>query len=121
MLRKPTAIITLLVLSVAVFLTFSVSYIYAQTTGEGKNLEKIQSYISQAQNDLVAGNQTEASIQLSLAISEISNILDSLPHIHTHTHQVTHSHSHHSGHHQEDYFQKHHIYDPSNCPPGLVC
>ena len=73
---------------------------------------------------LVAGNQTAASYQLSSAISEISNILEKLSHTNTHTHIITHSHSsphsHHSGHHQED-FKKHHIYDLSNCPPGLMC
>ena len=127
MLRKittTTTITTLLMLSVATFLTFQVTYVNAQTE-EGQDLEKIQSYISQAQNDLVAGNQTAASYQLSLATSEISNILDKLPHTNTHTHIIIHSHSSHhsdhSGHHQEDFFQKHHIYDPSNCPAGLAC
>ena len=125
MLRKTTTtIMTLLMLSVATFLTFPVTYVFTQTE-EGQDLEKIQSYISQAQNDLVAGNQTAASNQLSLAISEISTILDKLPHTNTHTHSITHSHSsphsHHSGHSHEDFFKKHHIYNPSNCPPGLMC
>jgi len=86
MLRKTatiTTIITLLILSGATFLTFQVTYVNAQTQ-EGQNLEKIQSYISQAQNDLVAGNQTAASYQLSSALSEISNILEKLPHTYTH-------------------------------------
>ena len=119
-----TTIMTLLILSVATFLTFQVTYVNAQTQ-EGQNLEKIQSYISQAQNDLVAGNQTAASYQLSSALSEISNILEKLPHTNTHTHIITHSHSsphsHDSGHSHEDFFKKHHIYNPSNCPPGLMC
>lgn len=119
MLSK-TTIMTSLVISATMVLTFSVVPIYAQTE-EGLNLENIQSYISQAQNDLVSGNQTAASYQLSLAISEISNILENLPHTHTHTHHITHSHSHNSGHHHEDFFHKHHIYDPSDCPPGLMC
>ena len=68
MLRKTTTItiMTLLILSVVTFLAFQVTYVNAQTQ-EGQNLEKIQSYISQAQNDLVAGNQTAASYQLSSA------------------------------------------------------
>ena len=127
MLRKittTTTIMTLLILSVVTFLAFQVTYVNAQTQ-EGQNLEKIQSYISQAQNDLVAGNQTAASYQLSSALSEISNILEKLPHTNTHTHIITHSHSsphsHDSGHSHEDFFKKHHIYNPSNCPPGLMC
>ena len=49
MLRKTTAttIMTLLILSVVTFLAFQVPYVNAQTQ-EGQNLEKIQSYISQA-------------------------------------------------------------------------
>ena len=80
MLRKTTTttIMTLLILSVVTFLAFQVTYVNAQTQ-EGQNLEKIQSHISQAQNDLVAGNQTAASYQLSSALSEISNILENLP------------------------------------------
>lgn len=125
MLRKTTiTIMTLLVLSLAILLTFPVTYVHTQIE-EGQDLEKIQSYINQAQNDLVAGNQTAASYQLSSAISEISNILEKLPQTITHTHIITHSHSsphsHHSGHSHEDFFKKHNIYDPSNCPPGLMC
>ena len=76
---------TLLKLSVATFFTFQVTYVNAQTQ-EGQDLEKIQSYINQAQNDLVAGNQTAASYQLSSALSEISNILEKLPHTQLHIH-----------------------------------
>jgi hypothetical protein len=124
MLIKTTTTVTLLMLSLTTLLTFPVTYVHTQTE-EKYDLEKIQSYISQAQNDLVAGNQTAASYQLSSAISEISNILEKLPHTNTHTHFIKHSHSsphsHHSGHSHEDFFKKHHIYDPSNCHSGLMC
>ena len=113
-------IVTLLMVSITTLTAFSVIDTYAQT--EDQDLETIQSYISQAQNELVAGNETAASNQLSLAISEISDVLATLPHTHTHTHEVTHSHPHKSGHHHdEDYTKKHGIYDPKKCPPGLVC
>jgi hypothetical protein len=124
LIKTTTTIMTLLVLSLVTILTFPVTYVHTQTE-EKHDLGKIQSYINQAQNDLVAGNQTAASYQLSSAISEISNILEKLPHTNTHTHIIKHSHSfphsHHSGHSHEDFFKKHHIYDPSNCPPGLMC
>jgi len=51
---------TLVLLSLATLLTFPVTNIYTQTE-EKYDLEKIQSYINQSQNDLVAGNQTAAS------------------------------------------------------------
>ena len=124
MLRKTTTIMTVLVLSLAVFLTFPITNVHTQTE-EKYDLEKIQSYINQAQNDLVAGNQTAASYQLTSAISEISTILEKLPHTNIHIHIIKHSHSsphsHDSGHSHEDFFKKHHIYNPSNCPPGLMC
>jgi len=61
MLRKTTiTIMTLVLLSLATLLTFPVTNIYTQTE-EKYDLEKIQSYINQSQNDLVAGNQTAAS------------------------------------------------------------
>lgn len=49
MLRKTTiTIMTLLVLSLAILLTFPVTYVHTQIE-EGQDLEKIQSYINQAQ------------------------------------------------------------------------
>jgi hypothetical protein len=39
-----------------------------------------------------------------------------------HTHTVTHTHPHHADHHHhEDWTTRHHIFNPNDCKPGLMC
>ena len=97
--------------------------------------ERVTSYLGQAESAVTAGNVTEASDNLGLAIAEMSNLLgeitsDNGRHTDTHTHTITHNdktthishnHPHHTDHHHGDWFHQHHIFNPSNCKPGLMC
>jgi hypothetical protein len=97
--------------------------------------DRVMSYITQAETSIAAGNATDASDKLGLAIAELSNLIgeitsDNGRHNDTHTHTVTHNdktthivhtHSHHANHHHDNWFHQHHIFNPSNCKPGLMC
>ncbi|HEY9386652.1 MAG TPA: hypothetical protein VIP70_06405 [Nitrososphaeraceae archaeon] len=93
------------------------------------------SYITQAKEFLASGNSTAANMQLTLALGQLNDLIANMSstnggthtgehvHFYTHegnTHQITHDHSHNSGHH-ENWFQQHHIFNPSKCKPGLMC
>ena len=97
--------------------------------------DRVLSYITQAETSITAGNNTDASDKLGLAIGEISNLIgeitsDNGRYNDTHTHTVTHNdktthivhtHPHHANHHHDNWFHEHNIYNPSNCTPGLMC
>ena len=93
------------------------------------------SYITEAETSITAGNTTDASDKLGLAVAELSNLIgeissDNGRHTDTHAHTVTHNdktthivhtHSHHANHHHDNWFHQHHIFNPSHCKPGLLC
>lgn len=97
--------------------------------------ERVTSYLGQAESAVTAGNTTEASDKLGLAIAEMTNLLgeitsDNGRHNDTHTHtithndkttHITHTHPHHQDHHHGDWTSHHHIFNPSHCTPGLMC
>lgn len=97
--------------------------------------DRVMSYITEAETSIAGGNTTGASDQLGLAIAELSNLIgeitsDNGRHTDTHTHTVTHNdktthivhtHPHHDNHHHNNWFHQHHIFNPSNCKPGLMC
>jgi hypothetical protein len=97
--------------------------------------ERVMSYITQAEISITAGNTTDASDKLGLAIGELSNLMgeitsDNGRYNDTHSHTVTyndktthivHTHPHHANHHHDNWFHEHNIYNPSNCTPGLMC
>jgi hypothetical protein len=101
-------------------------------------LDRLITNLTQAQSTVSSNNSELASTQLTAIIGELSDIIGKIttdnngPHLDTHTHffnhkghahTVTHSHPHHSDHHghHESWTEKHHIFDPSNCKPGLMC
>lgn len=95
------------------------------------------SNLTQAQSAVSNNNSSLATTQLTSIIGELSDILgkittendgqhlDEHTHFFTHkdhTHTVTHTHPHHSDHHSHhSWTEKHHIFDPSDCKPGLMC
>ena len=95
--------------------------------------DRVMSYITQAETSIAGGNTTGASDQLGLAIAELSNLIgeitsDNGRHTDTHTHthndkttHIVHTHPHHENHHHDNWFHQHHIFNPSNCKPGLMC
>jgi hypothetical protein len=97
--------------------------------------DRVLSYITQADTSIAAGNTTDASDKLGVAIGELSNLIgeitsDNGKYNDTHTHTVTHNgktthivhtHPHNANHHHDNWFQQHNIYNPSNCKPGLMC
>ena len=97
--------------------------------------DRVMSYITEAETSITAGNTTDASDKLGLAIAELSNLIGEISsddgrHNDTHTHTVTHNdktthivhtHPHHANHHHDSWFHQHHIFNPSNCKPGLMC
>jgi hypothetical protein len=119
--------------------TVSVS-VYAQTdnniiNNQTANLDQIASNITQASQSLSGGNSTQAIAQLTSIIGELSDTIatitseqdgqyqDEHTHVFTHkdhTHTVTHKHPHNNNHHQ-DWTERHHIFNPSHCTPGLMC
>jgi hypothetical protein len=106
-----------------------------QAQSETTLADRVLSYITQAETSITAGNTTDASDKLGLAIGEISNLIgeitsDNGRYNDTHTHTVTHNdktthivhtHPHHANHHHDNWFHEHNIYNPSNCKPGLMC
>lgn len=101
-------------------------------------IDQLVSNLNQAKEAVGSGNSTAVTMQLTAIIGELSDILgkvttddgennDEHTHFFTHkghTHTVTHKHPHHADHHHHDngnWFEKHHIYDPSDCKPGLMC
>ena len=117
-------------------------YVYAQTdnnnniSNQTANLDQIASNLTQASEALSeGGNYTEAIAQITGIIGELSDTIatmtseqngqyqDEHTHVFTHkdhTHTVTHKHPHNNNHHQ-DWTERHHIFNPSHCTPGLMC
>lgn len=116
--------------------------VFAQTTGSNnenaKVLEQLVQNLTQAQSTVSNNNSELATTQLTAIIGELSDIigkittdndgqyLDTHTHYFTHkghVHTVTHTHPHHADHHghHESWTEKHHIFDPKNCKPGLMC
>jgi hypothetical protein len=125
------AIFLLIVSVVSSPFPFPVAVAQSETT----LAERVTSYLGQAESAVTAGNTTEASDKIGLAIAEISNLLGEITadngryndtHTHTITHNgktthITHTHPHNTDHHHGDWFTQHHEFNPSNCNPGLMC
>ncbi len=114
--------------------------VYAQTdnniNNQTANLDQNASNLTQVSEALSeGGNYTEAIAQLTSIIGELSDTIatmtsekngqyqDEHTHVFTHkdhTHTVTHKHPHNNNHHQ-DWTERHHIFNPSHCTPGLMC
>jgi hypothetical protein len=102
-------------------------------------IDQLLSNLSQAKEAVGSGNSTAVTMQLTAIIGELSDILGKVTtdengenldeHTHVfvhkgHTHTVTHKHPHNSDHHHHDngnWFEKHHIFNPNDCKPGLMC
>ncbi len=113
----------------------------ASTSSNEENtrvLDQLITNLTQAQSTVANNNSELASTQLTAIIGELSDIIGKITtnnngqYLDTHTHffnhkghahSVTHTHPHHSDHHghHESWTEKHHIFDPSNCKPGLMC
>jgi hypothetical protein len=104
-----------------------------QTTAT--SIDQLTSNLTAARESIASGNTTATTAQLTAIIGELSDILgtvtsdtdgaatDEHTHFFTHkgdTHTVTHKHPHHPSHHH-DWFERHHIFNPSDCKPGLMC
>ena len=104
-----------------------------QTTAT--SIDQLTSNLTAARESIASGNTTATTAQLTAIIGELSDILgtvtsdtdgaatDEHTHFFTHkgdTHTVTHKHPHRSSHHH-DWFETHHIFNPSDCKPGLMC
>jgi hypothetical protein len=91
--------------------------------------------LTQAREAIASGNTTSSTAQLTAIIGQLSDILGTVTsdpngeatdeHTHFfvhkgHTHTVTHTHPHHPSHHH-DWFERHHIFNPSDCKPGRMC
>jgi hypothetical protein len=112
-----------------------------------QTIDEIASNITQAKEAIASGNSTAITMQLINAIGELSDLLGKITtnqtgqyldeHTHyfahkDHTHTVTHKHPHNADHHHfptppiphpphPDWFEQHHIFNPSFCTPGLLC
>lgn len=101
-------------------------------------LDQLITNLTQAQSTVSNNNSELATTQLTAIIGELSDIIGKITtdnngkYLDTHTHffnhkgnahTVTHTHPHHADHHShhESWTEKHHIFDPSNCKPGLMC
>ncbi len=103
-------------------------------------LEQLISNLTQAKTNAANNNTSAAATtsQLTAIIGELSDILGKVTtdnngqHLDTHTHYfthndhahtVTHTHPHSSDHHghNTDWFDRHHIFNPKDCKPGLMC
>jgi hypothetical protein len=110
---------------------------YAQTINQttAATIDQLTANLTQAKQAIASGNTTATTAQLTAIIGELSDILgtvtsdqnaantDEHTHFFTHkgdTHTVTHKHPHHPSHHH-DWFETHHIFNPSDCTPGLMC
>ena len=106
------------------------------TNKQATNLDQLASNLTQAREAISAGNSTEATAQLTSVIGELSDTIaritsdqngqyqDEHTHVFTHkdhTHTVTHKHPHNSNDHHQDWTDRHHIFNPSHCPPGRMC
>lgn len=142
-------LILLPILAAIVFFSFGTSSsmpksdlasVYAQTDdnndNQAANLGQLEANLTQAREALAGGgNSTESIAQLTSIIGELSDQIAALTseqnaqyheehtHVFTHkdhTHTVTHKHPHNNNHHQ-DWTERHHIFNPSHCTPGLMC
>jgi hypothetical protein len=113
----------------------------AQVDGSNQTavIDQLVSNLSQAKEAVRGENSTAVTMQLTAIIGELSDILGTVTtdengentdeHTHMfvhngHTHTVTHKHPHHADHHHHDngnWFEKHHIFNPSDCKPGRMC
>ena len=110
---------------------------HAQTNNQttATTIDQLTSNLTQAKESIASGNTTATTAQLTAIIGELSDILgtvtsdknaahtDEHTHFFTHeghTHTVTHKHPHHPSHHH-DWFETHHIFNPSDCTPGMMC
>lgn len=115
--------------------------VYAQIDNSSNNQQasnfgQLEANLTQAREALAGGgNSTESIAQLTSIIGELSDQIAALTseqnaqyheehtHVFTHkdhTHTVTHKHPHNNNHHQ-DWTERHHIFNPSHCTPGLMC
>jgi hypothetical protein len=128
-------------LGLGIIFLLTISTVYTQlpfpvaAQSETTLAESVTSYLGQAESAVTAGNTTEASDKIGLAIAEMSNLLGEIigdngryndTHTHTITHNgktthITHTHPHNTDHHHGDWFTQHHEFNPSNCTPGLMC
>jgi hypothetical protein len=140
-----TCILMSFVLFCTLALIFVPSFLVVQAQTSGTNTaatqeeatiaDTVMSYITQAESAVASGNTTAASDRLGQAIAELSTLIgiitsedgrhtDTHTHTITHegnTHHITHTHPHNNDHHHDNWFQSHHIFNPSNCKPGLMC
>jgi hypothetical protein len=104
-----------------------------QTTAAA--IDQLAANLTQAKESIANGNTMATTAQLTAIIGELSDVLGKVtsdpngPHMdeHTHffthkghTHTVTHKHPHNASHHH-DWFKEHHIFNPSDCKPGMMC
>jgi hypothetical protein len=98
-------------------------------------IDQLASNLTQASDAVASGNTTASTAQLTAIIGELSDVLGTVTsdqngahtdeHTHFfshkgHSHTVTHKHPHHPNHHH-DWFERHHIFNPSDCKPGRMC
>ena len=110
---------------------------YAQTNNQttAATVDQLTSNLTQAKESIASGNTNATTAQLTAIIGELSDILGKVTsdqnaantdeHTHffahkDHSHTVTHKHPHHPSHHH-DWFERHHIFNPSDCKPGRMC
>jgi hypothetical protein len=110
---------------------------HAQTNNQttAATIDQLTSNLTQAKQSIASGNTNATTAQLTAIIGELSDIMgtvtsdknaahiDEHTHFFTHkghTHTVTHKHPHHPSHHH-DWFETHHIFNPSDCKPGQMC
>ena len=110
---------------------------YAQSNNQttAATIDQLTSNLTQARESIASGNTTATTAQLTAIIGELSDILGTVTsdhnaaHTDEHTHffahkgdshTVTHKHPHHPSHHH-DWFERHHIFNPSDCKPGRMC
>lgn len=106
------------------------------TNNQTTNLDQLASNLTRAREAISAGNSTEGTAQLTSIIGELSDTIaritsdqsgqyqDEHTHVFTHkdhTHTVTHKHPHNNNNHHQDWTERHHIFNPSHCPPGRMC
>src|ERR671915_45688 len=109
----------------------------AQTNNQtaAATIDQLTSNLTQAREAIASGNTTATTAQLTAIIGELSDVLGTMTsdqngahtdeHTHFfshkgHSHTVTHQHPHHPSHHH-DWFERHHVFNPSDCKPGLMC
>jgi hypothetical protein len=113
------------------------TYAQQDNTNQTLIIDQLVSNLSQAKETVASGNSTAVTIQLTGIIGELSDILGKITtdengqhldeHTHFfnhkgHTHTVTHKHPHNTDHHhQGDWFERHHIFNPNDCKPGRMC